>query len=310
MNTLHFKYALEVAKTGSISQAAENLYMAQPNLSKAIKELEDTLGITIFTRTSRGAEPTEVGSLFLDYARNVLKQIDKMESLKTPKDFGGQVMKIATAQIDYVNESFGTLSANIDTSSYIHLHIKETDSLGVINAIVSGEVDIGLVRIDKTNKQYFVDYIKEHKLKSQLVWNGEKLLLVSKQNPCAKKEMIFSADLRRFTMIQNDHSPVPYVTSQPNETETHYEANEITINDSCAMYEILANMPMAYAWSTPMSPERADRLGLVQRRISDTAPDFEDLIVFPEGYKFTEFEHKFLDILHSVKNAVAFCEYD
>ena len=47
MNTLHFKYAVEVEKTGSISQAAENLFMAQPNLSKAIRELEDTLGITI-----------------------------------------------------------------------------------------------------------------------------------------------------------------------------------------------------------------------------------------------------------------------
>ena len=176
-------------------------------------------------------------------------------------------------------------------------------------ARVSTDKDEQLNSLDN-QANYFVDYIKEHKLKSQLVWNGEKLLLVSKQNPCAKKEKIFGADLRRFTMIQNDHSPVPYVSSQNTDGESHLETNEITVNDSCAMYEILANMPMAYAWSTPMSPERAERLGLVQRRIADGAPDFEDLIVFPEGYKFSEFEHKFLDILHSVKNAVAFCEYD
>ena len=48
MNTLYFKYAVEVERTGSITQAADNLYMGQPNLSKAIKELEDTFGITIF----------------------------------------------------------------------------------------------------------------------------------------------------------------------------------------------------------------------------------------------------------------------
>lgn len=58
MNTLHFKYAVEVERTRSITQAAENLYMAQPNLSKAIKELEDNLGITIFERTSKGTIPT------------------------------------------------------------------------------------------------------------------------------------------------------------------------------------------------------------------------------------------------------------
>ena len=52
MNTQHLKYAVEVERTGSITQAADNLYMAQPNLSKAIKELEDTLGISIFRRTS------------------------------------------------------------------------------------------------------------------------------------------------------------------------------------------------------------------------------------------------------------------
>lgn len=61
MNTLHFKYAVEVERTGSITQAADNLYMAQPNLSKAIKELEDTLGITVFKRTSRGMVPTKKG---------------------------------------------------------------------------------------------------------------------------------------------------------------------------------------------------------------------------------------------------------
>ena len=59
MNTLHFKYAVEVEQTRSITQAAENLYMAQPNLSKAIKELEDSLGIIIFERNSKGVTPTK-----------------------------------------------------------------------------------------------------------------------------------------------------------------------------------------------------------------------------------------------------------
>ena len=59
MNLLHFKYAVEIAKTKSISQAAENLYMGQPNLSRAIKELEEKLGITIFLRNSKGIEITD-----------------------------------------------------------------------------------------------------------------------------------------------------------------------------------------------------------------------------------------------------------
>ena len=81
LNTLHLKYAVEVERTGSITQAAENLYMGQPNLSKAIMELEEPLGFQIFERTSKGVIPTGKGTRFLVYAKNVLSQIEKMEAL-------------------------------------------------------------------------------------------------------------------------------------------------------------------------------------------------------------------------------------
>ena len=77
MNTQHFRYALEVERTGSISQAAENLFIGQPTLSKVIKELESSLGITIFARTPRGTVATEKGARFLQYAKNVLEQVEK-----------------------------------------------------------------------------------------------------------------------------------------------------------------------------------------------------------------------------------------
>ena len=64
MNTLHFQYAVTVARTGSITQAAEELFMAQPNLSKAIRELEDSLGIEIFRRTPKGWCPPPKGKPF------------------------------------------------------------------------------------------------------------------------------------------------------------------------------------------------------------------------------------------------------
>ena len=63
MNLTHLKYAVEVEKTGSITRAADNLFMGQPNLSKAIKELEQQVGIAIFRRTSRGVAPTRKGCL-------------------------------------------------------------------------------------------------------------------------------------------------------------------------------------------------------------------------------------------------------
>ena len=83
MNILYLKYAVEVAKTKSISRAAENLYMGQPNLSRAIKELEESLGITIFARSPQGVKTTPEGEEFLSYAKNILRQIDEVEAVYT-----------------------------------------------------------------------------------------------------------------------------------------------------------------------------------------------------------------------------------
>ena len=85
-NLLQLKYAVEVEKTGSISKAAENLYMNQPNLSKSIRELEDDLGIAIFDRTAKGVVPTDKGREFLGYARSILAQVAEMEALYRPAD--------------------------------------------------------------------------------------------------------------------------------------------------------------------------------------------------------------------------------
>jgi molybdenum-dependent DNA-binding transcriptional regulator ModE len=81
MNIIHLRYAVEIAKTKSISKAAENLYMGQPNLSRAIRELEEGLGIIIFNRTSKGISITPDGEEFLQYAKRILSQLDEMEEL-------------------------------------------------------------------------------------------------------------------------------------------------------------------------------------------------------------------------------------
>ena len=81
MNLQQLKYAVEIARVGSISKAAKNLYMGQPNLSKSIKELEAELGQTLFSRTARGVQPTRAGEDFLGYARSILSQVESLSQL-------------------------------------------------------------------------------------------------------------------------------------------------------------------------------------------------------------------------------------
>ena len=81
MNVLHMKYAVEVARLGSLNKAAESLLIAQPNLSRSVKELEAELGITIFTRSAKGMVLTPGGEEFIGYASEILKQIDQVDKM-------------------------------------------------------------------------------------------------------------------------------------------------------------------------------------------------------------------------------------
>ena len=82
MNTLYLKYILEVERSGSISQAAQNLFMAQPNLSKAIKDLEGEIGYPIFNRNSSGVTVTEKGAEFIYHAKKMMEQVVEIEKLQ------------------------------------------------------------------------------------------------------------------------------------------------------------------------------------------------------------------------------------
>ena len=125
MNTLYFKYAVEVEQTRSITQAAENLFMAQPNLSKAIKELEDSLGIIIFERNSKGVTPTKKGMEFLEYAKNILVQLNKMEALASEDNGQRQYFNIAIPRGSYIANGFINFVSELDYKKEIENFLNE-----------------------------------------------------------------------------------------------------------------------------------------------------------------------------------------
>ena len=106
MNLQQLRYAVEVAKTGSITAAAKNLYMGQPNLSKNIRELEAELGITLFERTARGVAPTKNGEDFLGYARSIIAQMESLETMFGPHTETGTQLSVCAPRASYVAQAF------------------------------------------------------------------------------------------------------------------------------------------------------------------------------------------------------------
>ena len=155
MNILHLKYAVEVAKTNSISKAAENLYMGQPNLSRAIKELEESLGIVIFDRTTKGISVTPDGEEFLQYARRIIREVDEIEDLYKNARTKKQRFSACVPRASYIAFAFAEFAKHIDTDMPCDIFYKETNSMRTISNVAKEEYNLGIVRYQSVYEPYF-----------------------------------------------------------------------------------------------------------------------------------------------------------
>lgn len=311
MNTLHLKYAIEVERTRSITQAAQNLFMGQPNLSKAIKELEDTLRFAIFERTSRGVVPTAKGSEFLVYAHNVLMEIEKMEELSKPANEDMQTFKISIPRGSYIASAFTNFIAELDPGRGIDVNVQETNSLQVINNIDERQSNIGIIRYQTGYENYFLDYLKSKQLCFNPIWEFEYLVLMSEKHELAAAAELILEDLNLFTEIVDGDIAVPYLSSNVYQKPEKALENtkRIYLYERCNQFDLLANVPTTFMWGSPIPDRILKRYHLVQRKCKGSSQKFKDVLIYPEGYKFTPLENKFIDKLFEVKNKVSIQKY-
>lgn len=100
------KYFIEVAKIGSINQAAEILYITQPSLSKSIKDIEIEVGLPLLQRSSKGISLTAEGTEFLGYARQVVEQSDLLEARWLDKKPSRKLCAISTQHYAFAVNAF------------------------------------------------------------------------------------------------------------------------------------------------------------------------------------------------------------
>ena len=188
MNILYLKYAIEVAKTGSINKAAERLYMAQPNLSRAIRDLESSLGISIFDRTPKGMIPTPDGEKLLSYGEKLLRQMNEIENMFRGGAADHQSFSISVPRACYISHAFSKFSKHIESGKRADIFYKETNASRAINNILHADYKLGIVRYASQHDKYFSDMLKEKKLYSELLTEFNYVLVMSEHHPLAKKE--------------------------------------------------------------------------------------------------------------------------
>lgn len=302
MNIVHMKYAVEVARAGSINKASEGLLVAQPNLSRSIKELEAELGITIFSRTSKGMMLTPEGEVFIGFAQNILRQIDDVESIYKKKEPAKQSFSIAVPRSGYIADAFIRFCSCIgDGPSDFSYH--EVSSDRAVRLLMEHQCNLGIIRYASHFDNYFKALLDEKGLRYELVAEFHYVPVMSKNHPLAKKEPLFVKDLEPYIEIAPADSdlPSPPAAAVSKEESPVKCSRHIYVSGHDSQFLLLSQNTEAFLWVSPLSEELLSDFGLVQKDCSDNQKQYRDMLIHRRDYRLSSLDKQFVTELCNAK---------
>lgn len=306
MNLLHMKYAVEIAETNSINKAADKLYVGQSALSRAIKELEASLGVTLFERSAKGMFLTADGEIFIRHAKNVLAQIDEIEDMFSGGTISKKHFSVSVPRASYIAEAFAEFSKVIDKDMQAEILYKETNSMRAVKNILQEDYKLGIIRYAENYDKYYKTMMDEKGLDYELITEFRHVLIMSFESPLAKKEKITYGDLVDLVEISN---PDPYVPSLPLAEVRKEELSEISsrrifVFERASQFELLSENPETYMWVSPVPKKTLERFDLVQRKCDENKRVYKDLLIHRKDYSHSELDNMFIEYVIKSKREV------
>lgn len=302
MNILHMKYAVEVARLGSLSKASEALLIAAPNISRSVKELESDLGITIFDRSAKGMGLTPEGEEFIGFAKDILNQIEQVERIYKDGSPKKQKFSISVPRACYISEAFAEFSKGLSKEP-AEIFYKETNSQRTIRNILEHDYKLGIIRYAENYDRYFKAMLEEKDLCYEMVTEFTYSLIMSGDSPLAQKEVITFEDLKGY--IEIAHAD-PYVPSMPlskvvkEELPNNIE-RRIFIFERASQFDLLSENPETFMWVSPAPKALLSRYNLVQKKCVDNKKIYKDVLIYKNGYKLSKLDRQFITELCEAK---------
>lgn len=216
MTLQQLKYVLMVAETGTITEAANNLYISQPSLTNAIHELEKEMNIVIFNRTNKGITLSKEGEDFLGYARQVLEQAAILEDKYKGSNGGKKQFCISTQHYSFAVNAFVDLIKKYGQDEY-DFSIRETQTYEIIEDVAHMRSEIGIIFLNDFNEVVINKILKSHDLEFHQLFVAKLHVFISRKHPLAKNTVITNEELEEY----------PYMSFEQGEHNSFYFSEEI-----------------------------------------------------------------------------------
>ena len=203
MTLQQLRYVIQAADSRSMNEAAKALYISQPSLSGAIKELEKEIGIELFKRSSHGTVLTPEGEEFLGYARQVTDQYQLLENRYVYRTKGKKKFSVSMQHYSFAVKAFVELVKQFGMDEY-ECAVHETKTYDVISDVKSFKSEIGILYLDDFNRKVLLKIFKENGLEFTELFPCKTYVYLWRGNPLAKKEKITFEDLEEYPCLSFD----------------------------------------------------------------------------------------------------------
>lgn len=304
MDIQHLAYALEVRNCGSISKAAQRLFMAQPNLSNAIKELERETHTVIFKRTNRGIETTKEGEEFLRHANDLVAQFRALDRIYVEQSASFVKASVTTMRSSIICARLIRYINRLNEQDlFFRIHFREATNEEVIDDVNTGRATIGILRANTSSFDYFCYQAKENQCTVQPVPSSRYTVLMSKNHPLAQEDELTLDMLKPYTEVIHGDFEMPwYMYSDAYSSDALEPGVEkvLFIYDRGTLMDCIRNLHGAYSWTISTMQESLDINGLIEKSCKGYDMAGQEAIIYKSSTPLTQ---KLLDLIDYLSQA-------
>ncbi|GFZ86863.1 LysR family transcriptional regulator [Paenibacillus marchantiophytorum] len=241
MTLQQLKYILTIVNCGSISEAAKQLFISQPSLSSAVKEMEQEIGIEIFLRSSKGIALSNEGAEFLSYARQVVEQAELLEQRYMNKKPSKKLCSISTQHYAFSVQAFVSLLKDLNTNEY-ECTLRETRTHEIIEDVRNMRSELGILYLNDFNQKVIQKMLKENDLQFHPLFVAEPHVFISSEHPLAAKSILDIEDLDEFPCLafeQGEYNSF-YFSEEILSTRTYKK--KILVSDRATLFNLLIGL--------------------------------------------------------------------
>lgn len=303
MDLTDVRNVLAIEKYGSITRAARELRIAQPNLSKSIKDLEKEFGIVIFERSVKGVQITMEGQRFITFAKKIQRPVDDLREYYNSEKKGRASFRISFPRASYIASAYKNFVKKLSKDIQLSLSVLETNSGETIRNIVDHGYELGIIRFNVCHEDYFMALLKLKNLEYELMLETGLRIIVSRSSPLARLKEVHKKDLKGFTELVHGDNRLPngLFTDVVERDEKDLE-NRIYVYERGSQFDLLNELEQTYMWVSPMPQEVLERNGLLEIKVVDSDLTIKDCLICAKGHAFDNFEKLFISEL---KNTAA-----